>query len=67
MQENILRSERFTFICSPLDRHLLAAVASQLKRSQGDAIRILIYRAADDLGISDDQMSSNESLSQWGK
>jgi len=49
-----MRKERFTFLCTPLEKQLLRAIASQLKRSQSDAIRILIYRAADELGIDDE-------------
>ena len=67
MTEHIVRTERFTFICSKLDRELLAAIATKLNRSQGDAIRILIYRAADELGISLDHSDSLESLSVGGK
>ena len=49
-----MRDIRFTFLCNLDERRLISSIAQQLNRSQGDAIRILLYRAADDLGIDDE-------------
>ena len=46
-----MRDQRFTFLCTVQERNILRAISEKLKRSQGDTVRILIYRAADEIGI----------------
>jgi hypothetical protein len=40
-----LRSIRFTFVCTEIERTMLAALSQQLQRSQGDVVRCLIREA----------------------
>jgi hypothetical protein len=41
----------FKFRITEVERYILRSLAGRLKSSQAEAIRILIYRAADDIGI----------------
>ena len=41
-----MRKERFTFLCSKDERHLITVLAQFLQRSQGDAVRFVITREA---------------------
>lgn len=50
MAERIIR---FTFLVNSTERQLIASIAKRLCRTQGDALRILICRAADELGVDD--------------
>jgi len=45
------RSLTFKFRINDEERKLLALIASQLKRSQGDTIRVLLYQSAYSKGI----------------
>jgi len=45
-----MRNQRFTFLCSIEERQLLTALAKHLQRSQSDSIRILLLKAARELG-----------------
>jgi hypothetical protein len=40
---------RFTFICDAAERQMITAIAKQLHRSQGDAIRFLVRTAVQEL------------------
>jgi hypothetical protein len=42
----------FAFRVNPEERKIIAAIAKKMRRTQGDAIRILIDAAAIDMGIS---------------
>ena len=59
-----MRTIRFTISLSYLERQLLRAIAEKLQRSQGDTLRILMYRAADDFGIDDEDLITSASLIQ---
>jgi hypothetical protein len=61
-----MREIRFTFLCNEIERSLLSAIARRLRRSQGDAIRLLLYRAADDLGISSENQETGAAESSRG-
>ena len=39
------RYKRFTFLCNPNERRMIAFLARQLQRSQSDAIRYIIRKA----------------------
>lgn len=43
------REKRFTFLCSDDERRVIASLASNLQRSQSDAVRWLIVQAAGEL------------------
>jgi len=43
------RYKRFTFLCDPDERRILAALAKRLERSQSDSVRWLIRNAAAEL------------------
>lgn len=45
------RGNRFTFLCNEDERRILAALATNLRRSQSDAVRWLIRGAAEELGV----------------
>ena len=47
------RYERFTFACDAEERRILVALARRLERSQSDAVRWLIRRAAAEFGATD--------------
>lgn len=40
------RYERFTFLCNKNERRLIAELAAQLQRSQSDAVRFVVMKAA---------------------
>ena len=46
-----MREERFTFVCNEHERRLITEIASRLKRTQSDAIRLLVRIAAEELSI----------------
>lgn len=57
------RSERFTFLCDPIERHAIADLAARLQRSQSDAVRFVVIEAAKQLtksgsisGLSPDEL-----------
>jgi hypothetical protein len=51
-----MRTKRFIFLCDLEERRLIRVVAETLRRSQGDALRYLVYKAARELGL----ISQNE-------
>lgn len=52
-----MRKQRFTFLCNQHERKLIRAIAEQLNRSQGDAMRFLVKAAATELSIANDGTS----------
>ncbi len=40
------KNKRFVFVCDKAERELIAALATHLRRSQGDAIRFVIVEEA---------------------
>jgi len=46
-----MRDQRFAFLCTPEERICLEKIAARHKRSKGDTIRLLILKAAEELGI----------------
>lgn len=40
------RNIRFTLLCSPEERELIALLAQHLRRSQADAVRLILREAA---------------------
>lgn len=46
-----MRQQKFTFLCNDEERQLIQSIAERLERSQGDALRILIRTAAQELGL----------------
>lgn len=40
------RDERFTFLCNPDERRLIAELAKRMHRSQSDAVRFVVFQAA---------------------
>lgn len=57
------RDERFTFTCNREERQMLAALAERLRRSQSDAMRMLLREAVVQLetAVSPQQLQSDES------
>lgn len=45
------RSHRFTVLCNDPERQQLSRLADQLRRSQGDTIRLAVDRLAVESGI----------------
>jgi len=50
-----MRNIRFTFVVTGLERQLISSIAHHLNRSQGDALRILIRSAAQELKLNPEQ------------
>jgi hypothetical protein len=47
------RYERFTFLCDANERQAIANLATQLHRSQSDAVRFVVIEAAKQLAQAD--------------
>ena len=43
-----MRNLRFTILCNNTERNLIKEIANKLLRSQGDTIRFLIYKGAEE-------------------
>jgi hypothetical protein len=52
MSERDAKTNRFTFLCSDAERQIITALAEQLNRSQGDAIRFVLRIAAQELHLN---------------
>lgn len=61
------RDERFTFLCTKEEKYLLSKIAEQMERSKGSTVRVLIYGAAEKLGISRQKVKINKLSNQGGK
>jgi len=59
-----MRNLRFTFLCNNTERNLINEIANKLLRSQGDTIRFLIYKGAEEYLSKEKQ---DKSLSENSK
>jgi hypothetical protein len=57
-----MRKYRFTFLCDEEERRLLAGIAACQKRSQGDAIRLLIRAASHELNFMREISTDKEEM-----
>ena len=58
-----MRSDRFTFVCDRDERRMLADVSTKLARTQSDAVRFLIRKAAGELNESPKVVQPTETSS----